>query len=150
MARVLGRSGRLTLVRLRQAQTSPWYGPAGLFVAGLLLAMLPTSSPAASWSSSQGAWQAIGSPPVLAAVGLLSVAAFAIQLLLVMREQEPPPNFLDAQSTVATALLFVAGVLWLIAIVFAIFSIAAAIFETVIILATIGGVLYAIGRFSAR
>jgi hypothetical protein len=134
MARVLARSSSLTLARLRQAQTSPWYGPAGFFVAGLLLAMLPTSTPAASWTSSQDAWLAIGSPPVLATVGLLCVATFATQLVFVMRERQATRQLIDAQSTVATALLFVAAVLWLIAIVFAIFSIAAALLQTVIII----------------
>jgi hypothetical protein len=46
----------------------------------LLLAMLPASTPAASWISGDSVWEIITASQVVAVVGLVGVAAFVVHL----------------------------------------------------------------------
>lgn len=150
MAHVLRGSPRLGLSWLRQATNSPWYGPTGLFIAAALFASLPPPDTFAAWIGGADVWRLMQASYAVRGLGLASVATFAVQFFFSVRQRSAPRPLIDAQSLLASATLFVAGVLWLIVIVFAALGAIVDIVVTLFWLFLILWILFAVGRAAIR
>jgi hypothetical protein len=150
MAHALRGSPRRGLTWLRQATNSPWYGPIAFFVAAALFASLPPHGTFVAWIGGGNIWRYLETGYAVTGLGLASVATFSTQFLFAVRQRHALRTLIDAQSLLASATLFVAGVLWLIVIVFAVLHALFQIAITLFWLCVVGFILFAIGRAALR
>lgn len=150
MAQALRGSPRRGFSWLRQSTKSPWYGPAGFFVAAALFASLPPPATFTRLLGGSEVWRHLETTYAVTGLGLLSVAAFAVQFLFAIRERKPARALIRSQSLLASAALFVASVLWLIVVVFSVLHEIGRILVTLLWLCGIGGFLWVIGRAAMR